>query len=569
MRDIIHNNLSQCVGCNRCVRVCPIEEANVAYNDGDKILVKVDNRKCISCGACLNVCHHGSRIYEDDTQRFFDDLARGEQISLFVAPAVKTNFENPGRLFSWLKQKGVKQIHDVSLGADICTWAHIRHIQKHGASPIISQPCPVIVNYILLHKNELLKYLSPVHSPMLCSAVYMRKYAGVNHKIAALSPCVAKVHEFDATGAVQYNVTLKNLMQYMEDNRVQLPVGETGFDHFDAGLGSLYPAPGGLKENVEYYLGKSLRVDKSEGTEMVYKALDEYAKQPKSKLPVLFDVLNCIEGCNLGTGCRHDLDIFDINAKMDNLRQDAIRKDKKKHLDELFTKFDKNLRLDDFYRTYKAIPVNKVPASESSIDRAWTILNKHTHADKVYDCGACGNDTCLDMAVQIAKGINTPLNCLDKMHKDMKVEHEKAVENIGAFDSVLKDTTKIKEMTESIVQNISDITEAITVYNKMIGEIEKIAMQVNIISLNASVESARAGEHGKAFAVVAGEIRNLSQKTNASAQQTKDASVRATSAIDTVNEMMVKISESVNSSYQNVVQIAERNNEILKNKGAH
>jgi len=58
------------------------------------------------------------------------------------------------------------------------------------------------VNYILMHKNELLKHLSPVHSPMLCTAVYMQKYEKVGTKIAALSPCVAKAHEFEATGIV-------------------------------------------------------------------------------------------------------------------------------------------------------------------------------------------------------------------------------------------------------------------------------------------------------------------------------------------------------------------------------
>jgi len=82
--------------------------------------------------------------------------------------------------------------------------------------------------------------------------------------------------------------------------------------------------PGGLKECVEHYVGRKLRVDKSEGPKVVYEALDEYAKQPTSKLPVLFDVLNCAEGCNAGTGCEHEIDIFEINTKMDALRQAAI-----------------------------------------------------------------------------------------------------------------------------------------------------------------------------------------------------------------------------------------------------
>ena len=236
MRGVITNFIDKCVGCNRCVRVCPVEEANVVWEENGKIFVKVDDSKCIVCGACLAACHHGSRHYEDDTKQFFDDLKRNVPISMFAAPAVKTNFDKWGQMLTWLRSLGVQKIYDVSLGADICTWAHIRYIQKNGPSPIISQPCPAIVNYILLHRNELVKYLSPVHSPMLCTAIYMRKYEKVNAKIAALSPCVAKTHEFESTHVVDYNVTIKNLYEYIENNRVIFPEKTSGFDTTNRGL---------------------------------------------------------------------------------------------------------------------------------------------------------------------------------------------------------------------------------------------------------------------------------------------------------------------------------------------
>jgi len=241
MRDIIVNHIDKCVGCNHCVRVCPISEANIAYLDGDKNKIRVDNSKCIACGSCLTACTHDSRKYEDDTKNFFNDLQIGTPISIFAAPAIKSNFEEYGRLFTWLRSMGVRKIYDVSLGADICTWAHIRYIQKYGPKPIISQPCPAIVNYILIHKNELLKYLSPVHSPMLCTAVYMQRYEKVGTKIASLSPCVAKAYEFEATNIVDYNVTFRKLQRYLEGNNIVFPTKSTGFDNYDAGLGSLYP----------------------------------------------------------------------------------------------------------------------------------------------------------------------------------------------------------------------------------------------------------------------------------------------------------------------------------------
>jgi methyl-accepting chemotaxis protein len=98
----------------------------------------------------------------------------------------------------------------------------------------------------------------------------------------------------------------------------------------------------------------------------------------------------------------------------------------------------------------------------------------------------------------------------------------------------------------------------------MITDIERISEKVNIISLNASVEAAKAGQHGLAFDVVAKEIRSLAQSSANSAAQTKKVSEKANEAVENVNQKMDLISKNVNSSYDSITAASEVTKKTLR-----
>ena len=106
----------KCVGCNKCIRSCPVLTANVA--SAGKI--SVSEEMCIQCGACFDNCHHGARDFEDDTQKFLDGLRNGKEMSVIVAPAFIANYPKIyKKVYGYLKSLGVKHIYSVSFGADI------------------------------------------------------------------------------------------------------------------------------------------------------------------------------------------------------------------------------------------------------------------------------------------------------------------------------------------------------------------------------------------------------------------------------------------------------------------
>ena len=304
--DRVYLEQEKCVGCNRCVSVCPVRLANNADQDekGNPI-IDLRPEYCIDCGRCIRHCNKHARQYRDDTEAFMRDLLGRKRMSIVFAPALKTNYPDYKNLLGFLRKYNVNQIYDTSFGAEITTWAYLQFITQSKRNGWISQPCPVVVNMIEKYIPELLPVLIPIHSPAMCTVTYMRKYMNITDDIVFLSPCIGKKDEFSRYGEVKYNVTYKSLIEYMERNALNYRSSpESEPDSIPGELGSFYPSPGGLRENVEFHTGKTVWVRQIEGTETLRKYFMQYAQRIRQgkELPLLVDVLNCARGCNDGTG---------------------------------------------------------------------------------------------------------------------------------------------------------------------------------------------------------------------------------------------------------------------------
>lgn len=81
-RGLIFTN-EKCIGCNKCISVCPVITANKAVKTGKGTqIIEVDGDRCIACGACFDACEHNAREYVDDTEEFFAALSKGEKLSV-------------------------------------------------------------------------------------------------------------------------------------------------------------------------------------------------------------------------------------------------------------------------------------------------------------------------------------------------------------------------------------------------------------------------------------------------------------------------------------------------------
>lgn len=471
MNDIIVVKPEKCVGCNACIRSCPAPEANISKMlENGKFITTVNSDKCIACGQCIRACNHGARDYIDDTRVCMQRLEKDKTIIL-VHPAIRAVFPNHWiSILNWFRGKGC-MIYDVSFGADICTWAHLRSIESQKFGKIITQQCPAVVKYVQTYQPSILKNLSPVHSPVACAVAYIKKYLRRTNPIAVLTPCIASKNEFAETGLVEYNVTFKKLKEYFDSNGIVIHTNsdqefDYRFDDQQGQLGAIYSRPGGIKDNLLLH-DPELNICNSEGVLKVYSDLDTYADVSDIKRPDVFDTLSCEFGCNLGPAAETKNTPFDVMKIMRDIERDAKKRRKTNVFrpgeDKLFKKFDEEFSIEDFLRTYKTSNTSPIP-SEKQLDAIYKLMGKNTQAEKCYDCRACGYNSCHDMATAICRGLNTPNNCvvhakseLTARHTELAANQEKLIENKEICITLSKE---LKSKMDSIKSNLAAITES-------------------------------------------------------------------------------------------------------------
>ncbi|MDR2131852.1 MAG: methyl-accepting chemotaxis protein [Clostridiales Family XIII bacterium] len=155
-------------------------------------------------------------------------------------------------------------------------------------------------------------------------------------------------------------------------------------------------------------------------------------------------------------------------------------------------------------------------------------------------------------STNLATGAGEQAATIEEFTATVTEVHRMAEENTKMATEVLQDVRESGRMMadctsamDRMLRAMQDIDEKSQHISNVIKVIDEIAFQTNILALNAAVEAARAGQHGKGFAVVSDEVRNLASKSAGAAKETAELIESSLRSVSDGNAIVAKVNDSL------------------------